>query len=265
MHDAHQLINQIMKKINMLLGLVVLAAILPLSSCKKDKKIDPTPQTGEVRIEFEHAWGPNFHPFRFDTALVHPTTKDTLTFQHLRYYITNIRLQRTDGSWWVQDDSYYLVDASSISGSLLKITGVPVGEYKAISYMLGVDSARNESGAQTGVLSPTYGMYWPWTGYINIRTEGISTTSPTKAFTYHLGGYSGADNTIRTLSFNFTDVNLRCTPEGKPQVHMKVNTARFWHGGIKTADIHTIHTPGPNAVTLANNFAGAFVFDHVHN
>jgi hypothetical protein len=63
-------------------------------------------------------------------------------------------------------------------------------------------------------------MYWPWTGYINIRAEGISPTSPTKAFTYHLGGYSGADNTVRTLNFSFPDQNLRCTPAGKPQVQL---------------------------------------------
>jgi hypothetical protein len=254
-----------MKNVKTILGATLAAAILALASCKKDPVPDPQPQTGEVNIEFEHAWGPDFKPFRFDTALVHPTTKDTLTFQHLRYYITNIRLQRTDGSWWAQDESYYLVDASTATGSLLKLSGVPAGEYKALSYMLGVDSARNVSGAQSGFLSPTYGMYWPWTGYINIRAEGISTTSPTKAFTYHLGGYSGADNTVRTLSYNFPDQNLRCTPTGKPQIHMKVNVARFWHGGIKTADIHTIHAPGPNAVTLATNFAGAFVLDHVHN
>lgn len=260
----NNIIMNTLKNIRSIAAALLSMSIIFLASCKKEEP-KPGPQTGTVNIELEHAWGPDYKPFAFNTQLIHPLTKDSITFTHLRYYISNIKLQRTDGSWWAQSESYYLADASSASGSLLALKDVPLGEYKALNFTIGVDSARNVSGAQTGALSPTNGMYWPWSGYIHIRAEGQSPTSPTKAFTYHIGGYSGADNAVRTVSFNFPNENLMCTANGTPQIHMKVNTARFWHGGIRTADLNTIHAPGPDAVTLANNFAGAFIVDHVHN
>jgi hypothetical protein len=61
-----------------------------------------------------------------------------------------------------------------------------------MEFMIGVDSARNNSGAQTGALDPTNGMFWSWsTGYIMAKFEGTSAQSPAaaNALKFHIGGF----------------------------------------------------------------------------
>jgi hypothetical protein len=44
-----------------------------------------------------------------------------------------------------------------------------------IRFLLGVDSARNVSGIQTGALDPARGMFWTWnSGYVMAKIEGSS-------------------------------------------------------------------------------------------
>ena len=74
----------------------------------------------------------------------------------------------------------------------LTLSDVPEGSYTEMSYVLGVDSTRNVSGAQAGALSTANGMFWSWsTGYIMLKAEGTSPNSGTGSFSFHLGGFSG--------------------------------------------------------------------------
>jgi hypothetical protein len=64
---------------------------------------------------------------------------------------------------------------------------VPAGTYTGMYLTMGVDSARNVSGAQEGALDPANGMFWSWTsGYIMIKAEGLSPQGAGGSFTYHL-------------------------------------------------------------------------------
>ncbi|MFN3916540.1 MAG: MbnP family protein [Flavobacteriales bacterium] len=236
-------------------------------SCEYDQPA-PTPTTGTLELKFEHVWGPSGATFSMNTALVHPSTSEELTFQTLKYYITNIKLKKTDGTWWTQTESYYLVDASSAAIPSFTIQGVPAGDYTDIKYMIGVDSTRNVSGAQSGALSTSNGMFWSWnSGYIFIKAEGLSPDSPNGAFTYHIGGFRDANNTnaIRINSQNLAAATLAVAPNASPSVHFKVNVARFWHGGLSVSTLNNVHMPGANALILADNFQGAINVDHIHN
>jgi pyruvate/2-oxoglutarate dehydrogenase complex dihydrolipoamide acyltransferase (E2) component len=147
---------------------------------------------------------------------------------------------------------------------------VPVGTYTAIEYTIGVDSTRNVSGAQTGALAPSNGMFWSWlTGYIFIKAEGTSPESGASngEFKYHIGGFKNENNTnaIRVNTQDFPSVMNVDGHEGhNSKIHFYVNAARFWHGGISLQDMHTVHMPGANAQTIATNFQGAFVIHHIH-
>jgi hypothetical protein len=238
-------------------------------SCTKENPTptptDPVMETGTVLLKFDHVWGPTMGAFSIGQSLVHPMSNEELTFSLLNYYITNVKLTKADGSTYVQPESYHLVRLSSGSFAELVLENIPVGEYTGITYTIGVDSARNVSGIQEGALSPSNGMFWSWnTGYIFVKAEGTSPQSPNGEFKYHLGGFSGEHNAIRTNSHTFVG-QLRVLKNAEPSIHFYVNAARFWHGGLRVADLNTVHMPGSNAATLAGNFRDAFVLDHIHN
>ncbi len=242
--------------------------IFSLTACSDD---DDNGSDGNakasVTIKFDHGWGPNHLPFAINTALMHPATQEEITFTKLRYYVTNIELHKEDGTVWAEDDSYRIVTVEG-NGSTQEITlpDVPFGEYSAVKFMIGVEEERNTSGAQEGVLSPAENMFWDWsTGYIFVKAEGMSPAAPNGQFMYHIGGFEAPHNAIRTTTIAFGSQRLDVVAASSTSINLNVNAARFWHGGISLADVFSIHLPGDNATTIADNWIGAFRFDQLQN
>lgn len=85
-------------------------------------------------------------------------------------------------------------------------------QYDSITFLIGVDSLHNVSGAQTGALDPVNDMFWTWnSGYVMAKLEGNSSSSPqmNQKFEYHIGGYSGKHNVVKKLSFRFNACYFR--------------------------------------------------------
>lgn len=248
---------------------LALMAGATFTACTKENTPEPEPQPelkGNAEIKFDHVWGPTQGAWSVGQTLRHPSTGDTITFDFLNYYITNVKLTKADGSEWIQPNSYHLVKLNAGALATLTLNDIPEGDYTSITYTIGVDSARNVSGAQEGALAPSQGMFWSWnTGYIFVKAEGRSPQAANGTFKYHLGGLSGANNAIRTTTLNFGGGSLRVRNNALPSVHLYVNVARFWHGGILLSSMSNVHMPGANASTLATNFRDAFSFDHLHN
>jgi hypothetical protein len=244
---------------------LLLAGII--SACKKEKN-NPTgtaTPTAEVAINLEHMWGTGNANFALHMDLIHPTTQDTLNFTTFKYYISNFRLQRTDGSWWTHPESYFLVDLSAENTTMLRLENVPIGSYQQLEYTLGVDSTRNVSGAQSGALSVANNMFWSWnSGYIMLKAEGISPNSATGSFAFHLGGFAGTDNLVTIQSTDFNGVTLSATANHESEVHLIVNPAALWTSSGSINGTNAIHMPGAAAKTMAGNFYGGILFDHLH-
>lgn len=241
--------------------------LITLFSCKKEKITPQTNTTNTLELHFETLWGPNDDVFTLDTDLIHPTTGDTVHFVTLKYYVSNIKLVRPDGSKWSQNESYYLVDLSDNPDGMISIPNVPMGEYTGIEYTLGVDSLRNVSGAQTGALSTTNGMFWSWnSGYIFTKIEGTSPQAAGGSFSYHLGGFSGMNSIVTPKVVSFGATNLQVNSSNTPKIHFAARPETTWNSiGSLTSAPTVVHMPGANAVTIANDFFGSFVFKHVHN
>jgi hypothetical protein len=249
-------------------SILTIALVLGMSSCKKDEedKKDTLETKGDFKMEFEHVWGPQKLPFTMNNWFTHPSTSDSVRFTKLAYYISNIILIDKSGKEWAQPESYHIVDAESASKSMLHLKEIPQGEYTAIKFIIGVDSARNTSGVQEGALSPSNGMFWSWnSGYIFIKAEGDSPHSSNNRFEYHIGGFKGEFNAIRAVALDFKGETMMVNAKATPKVHLMMNAARFWHGGIKIADVNKLHMPNANSTMMATNIQGAFTFDHLHN
>lgn len=266
--------------------LALAASTLLLSSCKKEGCTDPTalnfndkakkddnsckytPEatTGSVTLMLEHTWANSGTQFELGTEYVHPTTNDALTFTTLKYYISNLRLKKEDGSWWTQPDSYYLVNLDNPSSTMLTINDIPLGNYTEVSYVLGVDSTSNVSGAQAGALSTTNGMFWSWnSGYIMVKAEGTCPQSSSGAFVYHLGGFAGANAIVTPRSDVFGTESLIVSTTSNGMIHFEVDPSELFANFGSVTNGENIQMPGAMAKTLATGYYSGFVFDHIHN
>lgn len=184
-----------------------------------------------------------------------------------KYYISNLQLEKTNGEIVRIPDSYLLVNAADSSSYVQFVEGIPDGKYRRISFLIGVDSARNFEGAQTGPLDPAKGMFWSWkTGYIFVKMEGISSKSGSKrhGLAFHIGGAIAPNNTIRNFSQQLPKkVKLKKGREGSLDVN--VDVASMFNGQTIINFEELFSTMGgPKSVLVADNYAsGMFSISNV--
>src|SRR4051812_28015316 len=162
-----------------LITLVACCFFAAFTACKKDSSTPATETetppvtatTGSLKIELEHMV--DTLPLEFDKNYVNPKG-DTFKVSKFNYFISNIVITNMDNSTYVEPNSYHLVKHSDAASTFITLENVPIGSYKSIRFMLGVDSARNVSGVQNGDLdlSKSGDMFWSWnTGYIFFKLE----------------------------------------------------------------------------------------------
>ena len=231
---------------------------------KKDDGTCEYKQFGATSIEISHVWGKGTTtPFELNTEYIHPMTNDSMTYTKLKYYVSNFKLKKSDGSWWTHPESYFLVDLSDASSTTFTLSEVPAGTYTEVSYTMGVDSTRNVSGAQSGALSTTNGMFWSWnSGYIMVKAEGTSPNSGSGSFSFHLGGFSGSNNIVTSKSHVFGN-SVQISSGMNPTIKLSVNPARMFHTSGSISSNSMIHMPGAQAKTMATDFFSAVAFEGI--
>lgn len=259
-----------MKTLSKLSFIFSIVLVVALSSCKKDTK-DPDPEpetpTGSMKLNFENMV--DTMPLEFDKNYIN-ANGDTYKISKFNYYISNIVVIKSDNSTYVEPNSYHLVQASDPQSSLITLTKLPLGSYKAITFMLGVDSARNCSGAREGALDVNKNMFWSWTtGYIMLKIEGTSPQSgdDNKALTLHMGGYYGENKAQRNYRLDFTGPTADVSESATPLVHLSVDASKIFKGEttIKFATDYNQMMAGPMVKKYADNYQKMISFEHIHN
>ncbi len=251
-----------------ILFLLFTVSSVALTSCKKEKEVS-SDEKGNFTIEFEN--NVNGAPLVLNTQNYTNANGDNFNISVFKYYVSNIKLTKADGSVYTVPESYILVDASKPNTSLNNLKDIPAGDYTKISFLIGVDKERNLAGAQTGALDPALGMFWTWnSGYIFVKLEGTSpqSTAADHSLTFHIGGIVDPNNTIRTFSTDFTTGNaLRIRADKNPQIHFSVDAASLFKGKQKVSFANLNFTMGgANSVIVADNYVnGLFEFEHIHN
>ncbi len=249
--------------------LALLCPALLLTSCKKDNNETAAETKSTFTIEFDNQV--NGSTLVLNTATYKNAKGEDFKINVFKYYVSNIKLSKADGSSYLIPESYFLIDASKAESTNITLKDVPTGDYTKIEYTIGVDYARNFAGAQTGALDPVNGMFWTWnSGYIFVKLEGTSPQSiaANNALTFHIGGVVDPNNTIRTFATEINAANpLRVRTDSKPKMHFIVNAAALFTGKTDVSFATMNFTMGgPNSVIVANNYAsGLFRLDHIHN
>ena len=193
----------------------------------------------------------------------------TYTISKFTYYIGQLKFNLNDGSSVFIDD-YYLVseDEEKVASKSISITTIPEGEYESIEFILGVDSARNCSGAQSGALDPINAMFWTWnTGYIFMKLEGKSkfSTAPGTILEYHIGGFKQLENCIRKVKIPFNQL-VSIGKNNSVKIQLKVDGSEILKNPttIDFSQIPIVNNP-LKARVIADNYADIFQLIEVKN
>lgn len=272
-----------MKKILFSFGLLALGSMFLFAACKKTATApENSEQMVTMSVEFDNiAGGQNLI---LNTVNLSNAAGESFTVSMLQYFISNIQLRRTDGTYYTveQDSSYFLIKEGDLNSRYAKFKA-PVGDYNQLVFVLGVDSLRNtmDISKRTGVLDPSGthddGMYWGWnSGYIFFKMEGTSPVAPVdptgqRKFRYHIGGFGGYSaptiNNIKKVTIDLTASGIAQVRAGrKTNVHLLVDILKAFNGSTTLSIAsHPTVMFSDYSVNIANNYASMFYHDHTEN
>jgi hypothetical protein len=240
-----------------LLGLLAVPLAL-VSGCKKDS--DSLETTSPVTFTIRHVAGSQDLALNSTTATT--AAGETFTVSTFEYYLSNIKFTKSDGTTYAAPDTYFLVNQAKPSSLSFTVPNVPAGDYTGVSFIVGVDAQKTgltDPATFTGDLNQANNMYWTWnSGHIFLKLEGtITSTSPNKTLTCHIGGYTDPNNAIVTAAPSFNGTKLTVQANHTSQLHLAANVTKVFDGPNQTAlsTFTGAHMPSAQSVQLAQNYA----------
>lgn len=252
-----------MKKFKLPLYFVTVI-VLFITGCQKNI----TNETGTMKITFVNKV--NGNPMVLNTKAYTNPFNETFTITKFKYYISNVSLGGSGNTTVLEKNSYHLVD-ESVPASLTFSFDAGVTTYAHLVFMLGVDSIRNVSGAQTGALDPLNDMFWTWnSGYIMAKIEGDSPQSNVvgNKIEYHIGGFSGPNNVLKTINLSFpADKQAIVKPGQTSEIIIEADLNTWWQtpNDIKIVDNPVSTFPGALSRKIADNYSKMFSIKDVIN
>jgi hypothetical protein len=191
---------------------------------------------------------------------------EPMTIYKFKYYVSHISVITEDNTEHHIDDGDHLVDEADTASKTI-VVPAPALPLKAIIFLLGVDSVKNISGAQTGDLDPLKGMFWTWnTGYVDAELEGRSDSSHANEhfLSWHVGGFKQHQNAAREirlpLNGSFTAGTIPGGAVSARTIIIDADILKWFNGRgpIHIAQAPVCHEPGPLAMSIADNYASMF-------
>jgi hypothetical protein len=253
-----------MRLVNIITGFCWMLAIACLCSCQRELSTtnDGSSKVFNLNVNFRAVV--DGQPLVFDEPY-HNALGEAYKVSTFKYYIHDISLINTDSNIVsvVDKDNHYLVDASVPASGI--ISAKPASHtYNHISFTIGVDSSRNFSGAQTGALDPSNGMFWTWnSGYIMAKLEGSSplSTQPNNRIEFHIGGYKSPDNVAKKITLDFpSEQGIAFLPGSTGTINITANVNAWFSNpnDIHIAANAVCMTPGDLAKKIAVNYSKMF-------
>jgi hypothetical protein len=208
----------------MKLAVLLLMSGLAVVSCSKKKDdVNPQPVSGAISFNFAHFVGSA--ELMKNTIQYTNAAGNLYSVETLKYFISDIRLYRADGTSHLIDEEFY-VDAMDETTWKRPSIQVPVGEYESISFIFGLNEKKNVTGAFPN--PPENAMEWPVPmggGYHYMKLEGkIDSSGTIKNYQCHTGPTDGNPNYI-TVGLNNSGFTLDTTNR---TVTIKMNINNWW-------------------------------------
>lgn len=234
-------------------------------------------QTSIITLHFNNKVGDK--DLLLDSVKYINAAGDTFSVSLLQYFISNIQLVKDDGNIYTvpQDSSYFFIQQDD-SASQYCTLHAPAANYKAVNFIVGIDSARCTSAIdkRKGVLDPSLtDMYWGWnSGYIFFKIEGFSSSAPEDAaglhkFRYHIGGFGGYQsktiNNIKTIHLDFPQT-LQSTKQHAAIIEINADILKLFNGSTQiNITNHSAVMFNVFSTIIANNYASMFSVAAIKN
>lgn len=239
----------------------VCCLLLLLNSCKKEKS-DANEAGAFLEIQLVNK--ANGQPLQLNAPLVN-SFNETFTLTEYKYYISNLEVLNPVKPFAVKN-GYYLIDEQNPASKTIR-AAIKADTYDALVFMLGIDSAQQVKGAQTGALDPVNGMFWSANmGFMAAKLEGHSEFSgaPGNAIRHQIGGFEGQHNALRYVVIPFpTTLTVN---QGQTLTLVLEAEMLRWFDAVYPMSITgnpTILTPGPTAMQIADNYIEQFSLSSV--
>ena len=209
-------------------------SLFTFSSCHKDHDNHDdhthTGTAGALEFEMEHTFGAS--AFQVNTPYV-DANGDTVVFSSGNYYISHIRLIKTDGSYY-ESVVTHEINLAIPGSAMIDIEDIPNGDYTGVQFALGTDT------------SAVFG--------------NVSGSVANAAFDYEAYNDNGP---AFTSTFDFGGV-LTIAPDAAPVLHMSMNMESLFANGITPAVYSTIAAGTAESESFLTNMLGAITFEHLH-
>lgn len=207
----------------------------------------------QLTIEFKMMF--NNQDFHTDSSYQNEAG-ETVQIHRFMFYTTKWKLITATNDTVPLSNDHFLISLEKEASIQLPFT--KLANAKKIIFDIGVDSIRNTTGIQTGILDPAIGMFWTWrTGYIMAKMHGISPQATTAGnrFSYEVGGFQSPYNSVRTIV-----LKLPSPLEKNKPISIKTNLANWFSGKhpIQISSTPNCHNAGKLAMQLADNYATLF-------
>lgn len=239
---------------------------LVLAGCQKS--IDPEEKTGTLKITFTNTVKGS--PVGLGSTVHSNAFGEQYTVTKFKYYVSNVNAYFPGMASTAEKESYHLIDESK-PASLSFSFAAKVNKYQTLQFMLGVDSLRNVSGAQTGALDPLNDMFWTWnSGYIMAKMEGTSpqSTVVNNKIEFHIGGFSGVNSALKYIPLSMPGASVLDIREGKmSEIVIEADIDKWWQNpnDLTIAANAVCHDPGALAKKFADNYSDMFTIKSVTN
>lgn len=166
--------------------ILIISGLFVSSGCEKDDD-EIVPVDGSFNVKL--AFNVDQAPLLFDTLLYRTESGSDYSVNRLQFYISSFEFKKLDGTI-VESHEYFYVDARTGENTEFVLTKIPQGVYKSVTFFVGLDIIRNETGALPATIE-NENMAWPVMmggGYHFMKFEGnYQDAGNTYGFAMHLG------------------------------------------------------------------------------
>ncbi|MDZ4758001.1 MAG: MbnP family protein [Bacteroidota bacterium] len=198
--------------------------ILFVVSCKGEKETN-----GTIVIQFNHYV--TAEPLQYKSGLKYfNKSGNKYNIQTCRYIVGKIALVH-DNDLVEYIDGYHIIDADNPNTQKITLANIKPGNYKAITFAVGVDTAANNNYLNNGIkpssLESDISMDWSGMGFRFVVLEGnyIKDSASTSQNSY--GYHVGLNENLNLYNFSSSTFNIN---GNQKTANIKVDFAKFFDG-----------------------------------
>lgn len=244
--------------------LLILFITTLVQGCKDKGTETPSPVTagGEIRFNFRHYYKGQAMEFSGHSTSYTNEAGNPYSVQSLKYFISKLVLYKANGESY-DVNMYKLVNAGETSADTFKyyvLKNIPEGTYTRLSFVFGVDTARNKFPFGLVNNSSNNSMEWPYVlggGYHFMMYEGLYRTEgdTLRGFGIHLG------KNPNQAYIEFDDLDIQVARSSSQEMNIEMNIDK-WFDGVNIIDLNDgygyIMEDDAKQLLFKQNAAGVF-------